>query len=156
MRGREGERDRETERERERKRARETGREGERTRGKGKHRSSARQNVSLLYERNGRRNPPTKRPASDDVVLTTPSFARTYSPLRARLARHSRAQDACIVRGWPTLPSAPSRRTSGAGNAGIQPRKESLNGQLFLIPFVPRFSARSTRSYFLFATLLSQ
>lgn len=105
-------------RETERKRARETGREGERTRGKGKHRSSARQNVSLLYERNGRRNPPTKRPLP--LMMLYSRLPRSLVPTRrfARLARHSRAQDACIVRGWPTLPSAPSRRTSALATRG--------------------------------------
>lgn len=124
-------------------RRRENERRGEKERGEGEHRNSARQNVSLLYERNGRRNPPTKRPASDDVVLTTLSFARTYSPLRAAsldiLAHRMRisSEDESDF----TLRSTPEDLR--AAGAGFQTRKEltrSLNGQLLLAPFVPRSS----------------
>lgn len=111
---------RENEKKGRRERKREGG--GGRTKEEGEHQSSARQNVSLLYERNGRRNSPTKRPASDDVVLTTPSFAHTYS-LFALLARHSRAQDAYIVRSrlCPPLHSGglPRWRRGDPGEEGI-------------------------------------
>lgn len=111
-------------------------RKREKERREGEHRSSARQNVSLLYERNGRRNPPTKRPASDDVVLTTPSFARTYSPLRA--ARSTFSRTGCVYRS--RIVDFALRSTSKdlpAGGARIQSRKESarsLNAQLLLLP----------------------
>lgn len=119
-----------------------------RERGEGEHCSSARQNASLLYERNGRRNPPTKRPASDDVVLTTPSFARTYSPLRAACSTFSRTGRVYRPRiAGVAHRSAPEDLR--AGGAGIQMGKESarsLNGQLSLAPFVPRFSLRAARA----------
>lgn len=71
-------------------------------RGRGHRQSSARQNASLLYERNGRRNPPTEA-ASDDVVLTTP-YARLVPTLAALLAR--RAGRVYRRADSPTSPSA--------------------------------------------------
>jgi len=129
-----------------------------RMRGEGEQ-SSARQNASLLYERNGRRNPPTKRPASDDVVLTTPSFALVPTRRFALLARHSRAQNAYIVRGADfALRSAPLRRTSGwrSGVPGGEEIGAIVKWSIITDSLRASLLLRCTCSYFLFTTLLSQ
>lgn len=47
-----------------------------------------RQNASLLYERNGPKEPIDRESASDDVVLTILSLVRSYATRTSLLARH--------------------------------------------------------------------
>lgn len=115
-RGNEGKGERQRDRERERELERREGREKER-----EERVSigvVRGRTCLYYTKGT--DGGTRRPRGLPLMMLYSRLPRSLVPTRrfARLARHSRAQDACIVRGWPTLPSAPSRRTSALATRG--------------------------------------
>lgn len=120
----------------------------------GEQRSSAAERVFII--RKERTKEPAERrrekpkPASDDVVLTTPSFARTYSPLRA--IRSTLAYRTCmyIVRGGRSRPSLFARRTTAPIRTGKKSAR-SLNGQLSPTPF----SCLASRALVSLAALLS-
>lgn len=123
----------------------------ERMRGRGEQRSSAAERVFII--RKERTKEPAERrrekpkPASDDVVLTTPSFARTYSPLRA--IRSTLAYRTCMYI-EDSRPSLFARRTTAPIRTGRKSAR-SLNGQLSPTPF----SCLAFRALVSLAALLS-
>jgi len=115
------------------------------------HRSSARQNASLLYERNGWSN----SPRGLWWCCTHDSFVRSYLLVASRCLLDILAHKSRIYRSRIAdfvLHSWRSSRwlrgdSDGEGIGAIVKRS------IITAPFVSRFSSRCTRSYFLFTIL---